>query len=467
MSAVPQKTFYLETFGCQMNVHDSEKVIGTLVHEGYRQVETVDQADLILYNTCSIRDKAEQKVFHRLADYKKLQAQGKKFGVLGCVAQQEGEKIFERAPHVSLVCGSASYRNLPQMLVQLEASKPEARELETGKPKAGSPIRITGLDDRETDECFETEFTARTNPHRGYITIIEGCDKFCAYCVVPFTRGKERSRTSESVLAEARQMADLGYTEIQLLGQNVNSYKDPAGKPGAGFFGKKKTFAELLAAVAEVPGIRRVRFTTSHPRDFGRDIVDAIDAVPTLCDHVHLPVQSGSDRVLSAMQRLYTRDQYLERIAWIKAAKREISITSDVIVGFPGETEEDFEQTLSLVDEVGYDSIFTFKYSPRPNTPSLALEDAIPDHEKSRRLEVLMSKQKEIQIARYKKYIGTVSEVMVEGRNEARAQWIGRTSQNKTLNFTAPETSTPEVGTYVPVRATASFPNSLLGELVI
>ena len=461
MSAAHQKTFYLETFGCQMNVHDSEKVIGTLVHEGYRQVQTVEQADLILYNTCSIRDKAEQRVFHRLADYKKLLAQGKKFGVLGCVAQQEGERIFERAPHVSLVCGSASYRNLPQMLVQLEAGsrKPEAA---FAKPEAGSPLRITGLDDRETDECFETEFTARTNPHRGYITIIEGCDKFCAYCVVPFTRGKERSRTSESVLAEARQMADLGYTEIQLLGQNVNSYKDPAGKPGA-----KKTFAELLAAVAEVPGIRRVRFTTSHPRDFGRDIVEAIDAVPTLCDHVHLPVQSGSDRVLSAMQRLYTRDQYLERIAWIKAAKREISITSDVIVGFPGETEGDFEQTLSLVDEVGYDSIFTFKYSPRPNTPSLALEDAIPDHEKSRRLEVLMSKQKEIQIARYKKYIGTVSEVMVEGRNDARAQWIGRTSQNKTLNFTAPETSTPEVGTYVPVRATASFPNSLLGELVI
>ncbi len=467
MSADPQKTFYLETFGCQMNVHDSEKLIGTLVHEGYRQVETVEQADLILYNTCSIRDKAEQKVFHRLADYKKLVAQGKKFGVLGCVAQQEGERIFERAPHVSLVCGSASYRNLPQMLVQLEAGKFGSPKPEARKPEPGIPLRITGLDDRETDECFETEFTARTNPHRGYITIIEGCDKFCAYCVVPFTRGKERSRTSESVLAEARQMADLGYTEIQLLGQNVNSYKDPAGKPGAGFSGKKKTFAELLAAVAEVPGIRRVRFTTSHPRDFGRDIVEAIDAVPTLCDHVHLPVQSGSDRVLNAMQRLYTREQYLERIAWMKAAKREISITSDVIVGFPGETEEDFEQTLNLVDEVGYDSIFTFKYSPRPNTPSLALEDVIPDQEKSRRLEVLMAKQKEIQIARYKKYIGTISEVMVEGRNEARAQWIGRTSQNKTLNFTAPEASAPKVGTYVPVRATASFPNSLLGELVI
>src|SRR6202142_2570421 len=442
MSSDSQKTFYLEVFGCQMNVHDSEKVVGTLLSQGYRQVSTVEEAGLILYNTCSIRDKAEQKVFHRLADYKKLQKQGKRFGVLGCVAQQEGEKIFERAPHVSMVCGSASYRNLPQMLVQLEAGKQ----------------RITGLDDRETDECFETEFTARTNPHRGYITIIEGCDKFCAYCVFPFTRGKERSRTSDSVLTEARQMADLGYTEIQLLGQIVNSYKDPAGK---------KTFAELLAAVGELSGIRRVRFTTSHPRDFGRDIIAAIDSVSTLCDHVHLPVQSGSDRVLDAMQRLYTREQYLERVAWMKAAKREISITSDMIVGFPGETEADFEQTLALIDEVEYDSIFCFKYSPRPNTPSLQLEDAIPDAEKSRRLIVLQEKQREIQRRRYQRHLGQVLEVMVEGRNEARGQWIGRTSQNKTLNFTAPPAVAPEVGSYIPVFTTVSFPNSLLGEMVI
>ena len=462
MSLDPQKTFYLETFGCQMNVHDSEKVIGTLIHEGYQQVNTVEEADLILYNTCSIRDKAEQKVFNRLNDYKKLLKQGKKFGVLGCVAQQEGEKIFERAPHVSLVCGSASYRNLPQMLAQLESAHPAVESSRSRKPQTVSLVRITGLDDRETEDCFETEFTARSNPHRGYITIIEGCDKFCAYCVVPFTRGKERSRTSDSVLAEARQMADLGYTEIQLLGQNVNSFKDPAGKPGG-----KKTFAELLAAVGEVPGIKRVRFTTSHPRDFGRDIIDAIDAVPTLCDHVHLPVQSGSDRMLSAMQRLYTRDQYLERIAWMKSAKRPISITSDIIVGFPGETEEDFAQTLSLLDEVGYDAVFTFKYSPRPNTPSLALEDAIPDQEKAHRLEVLMTRQKEIQITRYKRYIGETLEVMVEGRNDARRQYIGRTTHNKTLNFTAPETSVPQPGTYVRVRATQSFPNSLLGELVI
>src|SRR5450755_2647486 len=284
-----EKTFYLETFGCQMNAHDSEKVIGTLQHEGYRQVQSEEEAGLILYNTCSIRDKAEQKVFNRLNDYKKLHKAGKRFGVLGCVAQQEGEKIFERAPYVSLVSGSASYRKLPEMLARLEAGE----------------NRITGLDDRQTDETFETEFTARQNPYRGYITIIEGCDKFCAYCVVPYTRGKERSRTSASVLAEARRMAEAGYTEIQLLGQNVNSYHDREGK---------LTFAELLAAVGKVPGIRRVRFTTSHPRDFTPDIVAAIDSVPSLCDHVHLPVQSGSTRVLAAMQREYSREEYLERI---------------------------------------------------------------------------------------------------------------------------------------------------------
>jgi len=442
MSAGSEKTFYLETFGCQMNVHDSEKVVGTLISQGYRQVPSVEQADLILYNTCSIRDKAEQKVFHRLADFSELQKRGKKFAVLGCVAQQEGEKIFQRAPHVSLVCGSASYRNLPGMLVQIEAGK----------------SRITGLDDRETGQTFETEHTARGNPHRGYITIIEGCDKFCAYCVVPFTRGKERSRTSGSVLAEARRLADEGFTEVQLLGQNVNSYCDPAGK---------KSFAELLAAVGEIHGLRRVWFTTSHPRDFGNDIVAAIEAVPTLCDHVHLPVQSGSTRVLDAMQRLYTREQYLERIAWMKAARRRISITTDIMVGFPGETEQDFQETITLLDEVRYDGVFSFKYSPRPNTPALERIDSIPEERKAERLAVLNQRQREIQTALNRRHLGEVLEVMVEGRNEARRQWIGRTSQHKVLNFTTSPHQEPRAGQYVPVRVTATFPNSLLGEMVV
>src|SRR5271166_586161 len=437
-----QKTFYIETFGCQMNFHDSEKVVGTLISEGYAQVQREEEADLILYNTCSIRDKAEQKVFHRLADFKKLQKEGKRFAVLGCVAQQEGEKIFERAPHVSLVAGSASYRNLPKMLVQIESGA----------------TRVTGLDDRQTDQTFETEFTARTNPHRGYITIIEGCDKFCAYCVVPYTRGKERSRTSQSVLDEATRMADSGFTEIQLLGQNVSSYRDPAGK---------KSFAELLAAVGELRGIRRVRFTTSHPRDFTKDIVDAIDAVPTLCDHVNLPVQSGSSRVLEAMFRDYTRDEYLERIAWIKSSRREISLTTDVIVGFPGETEEEFRETLKLLTEAGYDGVFSFKYSPRPNTPALQYADSIPDAEKSRRLQVLQEHQRELQRASYRRHLGQTLEVMVEGKNPARGQMIGRTSQNKTLNFVVNHQAGPHIGDYVQVQVTQTFPNSLLGEITV
>jgi tRNA-2-methylthio-N6-dimethylallyladenosine synthase len=315
--------------------------------------------------------------------------------------------------------------------------------------------RITGLDDRQTDQTFDTEFTSRINPHRGYITIVEGCDKFCAYCVVPYTRGKERSRTSESVLAEARRIAGSGYTEIQLLGQNVNSYHDPSGK---------LSFAELLAAVGQVPGIRRVRFTTSHPRDFTRDIVQAIDAVPTLCDHVHLPVQSGSSRILKAMSREYTRDWYLERIAWIKAARREISMTTDIIVGFPGETEADLEDTATMLEEVGYDAVFAFKYSPRPNTPALTMADSIPEDEKSRRLQVILERQREVQKRSYTRHLGQELEVMIESHNHARGQVVGRSSQNKTVNFTVQQPILPAVGTYTTVRITQTFPNSLAGE---
>jgi tRNA-2-methylthio-N6-dimethylallyladenosine synthase len=252
-------------------------------------------------------------------------------------------------------------------------------------------------------------------------------------------------------------MAEAGFTEIQLLGQNVNSYKDPEGK---------RSFAELLTAVGEVPGIRRVRFTTSHPRDFTRDIVEAIDGVPALCDHVHLPVQSGSSKVLRLMGREYTREQYLERIGWIKSAKRAISITTDVIAGFPGETAEDFEETLTLLNEVQYDGVFAFKYSPRPNTPSLSMPDSVADEEKSRRLQILMEHQREIQRANYEKHVGQVLETMVEGVNPARGQVVGRTSQNKTLNFTTTQLIAPAPGVYVPVRVTKTFPNSLVGEAV-
>ena len=436
------KTFYIETFGCQMNAHDSEKVVGTLLSRGYQQLDEPDDAELVLYNTCSIRDKAEQKVFARLQEFKK-HSKTKTFGVLGCVAQQEGEKIFDRAPHVSLVAGSASYSKLPEMLVQIEAGHK----------------RVTGLS-LDTEDTFETPMTRRDNPHKAYITIIEGCDKNCSYCVVPYTRGPERSRTFASVLDEAAQLSAAGYTEIQLLGQNVNSYRAPDSDPSRPL---GADFADLLRRVGQVPGIRRVRFMTSHPRDFVKDIVDAIDENPVLCNHVHLPVQSGSTRVLKAMQRQYTREEYLRRIAWMKSTRRELTLTSDIIVGFPGETEQDLQDTLSLLTEVEYDAIFAFKYSKRPNTPALALEDQITEEEKSRRLLMVQEHQRAIQIRRNARHVGRAEEVMVEGYNPATKQWLGKTTQLKTIAFPA---EGELAGQYRRVMVTRAGPAALAGELI-
>jgi len=434
------KTFYLETFGCQMNVHDSEKVAGVLVGRGYQQVDTFDAAKLVLYNTCSIREKAAQKIYSRLGAYRKYPGEEKIIGVLGCVAQQEGEEIFERSPWVRLVCGSASYSKLPDLLAELENGN----------------RRVMGLD-KDTDATFETEITRRDNPFRAYLTIIEGCDKACSYCVVPFTRGPERSRASVSVLEEVRRLADAGYSEIQLLGQTVNSYSDPSSK--------RLSFAELLVAVAGVTGIHRVRVTTAHPRDFGRDIVEAIDAVPELCDHVHLPVQSGSTRILREMLRTYTREEYLEKIAMIREARRPISVTSDVIVGFPGETDEDVQETLSLLDAAQYDGVFAFQYSPRPNTSAQNMPDAIPEDEKGRRLARVMDLQREIQRARNEALVGETFEVLVDGASRRSGQWSGRASSNRILNFTSSQENL--LGEYVAVRVSSASPNCLVGEHVV
>jgi len=438
------RTFYIETFGCQMNDHDSEKVAGVLLRRGYRQVASPEDAILVFYNTCSIREKAAQKVFSRLGEFNPKNNwgvdSGKVIGVLGCLAQQEGEEIFERAPWVSLVCGSASYRKLPLLLARLEAGE----------------RRVSGLE-TDTDETFETELTRRDHPFRAYLTIIEGCDKGCTYCVVPYTRGPERSRASDSILREARELADVGYTEIQLLGQTVNSYRDPSNR--------HLTFSELLLAVAEISGIRRVRFMTSHPRDLGGDIVEAIDASVALCDHVHLPVQSGSTRVLRAMKRTYTREEYLEKIGLIRGARRPISITTDFIVGFPGETEEDFEQTLSLLDVAQYDGTFSFQYSPRPHTEAALMADPVPESEKARRLQALQERQRGIQVQRNQSLAGQTFEVLVEGASRRESQWTGRTSSNRVLNFTSSRADL--LGEYVRVRVTGAGPNSLTGEQCI
>jgi tRNA-2-methylthio-N6-dimethylallyladenosine synthase len=433
-------TFFLETFGCQMNEHDSEKVAGVLLARGYTQVETPEEASLVLYNTCSIREKAAHKVYSRLGELRGKLGEGKKIGVLGCVAQQEGEGIFERAPWVSLVCGSASYRNLPELLAQLEAGE----------------RRVSGLE-TDTDETFETEMTRRDNPWRAYLTIIEGCDKACSYCVVPQTRGPERSRRSDSILRELRQLVDLGYSEVQFLGQTVNSWADPSPR--------KMSFAELLLAAAELPGIRRVRFTTSHPSDFTKEIVEAIEANPAVCNHVHLPVQSGSPKVLRAMQRTYSREEYLGKIELIRGAKRPISITTDVIVGFPGESEADFEETLSLLDEVKYEGMFSFKFSPRPNTSALNMPDALPEEEKGRRLAVLQARQREIQTEENEALIGKTFEVLVEGKSRRENQWAGHTSCHRVLNLTSPSPNL--LGKYVDVKVTSAGPNSLAGEHIV
>ena len=437
ISTAPQRgTFYLETFGCQMNDHDSEKVAGVLLSRGYRQVDSIEAASFVLYNTCSIREKAAQKVFSRLGEFREMSGEPKKIGVLGCVAQQEGEKIFQRSPWVNLVCGSASYSKLPELLSQLEAGEK----------------RVTGLD-TDTDETFETELTRRDNPWRAYLTIIEGCDKACSYCVVPYTRGPERSRASDAVLRELRQLAALGYTEVQFLGQTVNSYADPS--PG------KMKFSRLLQAAAEMPGMRRVRFTTSHPRDFGADIIEAIESDEKICNHVHLPVQSGSARVLRAMQRTYSRDEYLEKIAMIRGAKRPISITTDIIVGFPGETETEFAETLSLLEAVKYEGVFSFKYSPRPNTPAESMADAIPEEEKSRRLAVLMELQRKIQTEANEKLLGQRFEVHVEGKSRKENQWSGHTSCHRVVNIFSVH---PDLlGRYITVEVKSATPNCLIG----
>ncbi len=413
-------TFFLETFGCQMNEHDSEKVAGLLMARGYQQVETPEAAGLILYNTCSIREKAAQKVFSRLGE--------------------EGEDIFSRAPWVSLVCGSASYRKLPELLAKVEAGEQ----------------RVTGLDN-DTDETFETEMTRRDNPWRAYLTIIEGCDKACAYCVVPFTRGPERSRDSARILQELKQLADFGYSEVQFLGQTVNSYADPSPR--------KMRFSELLVEAAQVPGIRRVRFTTSHPRDFTLDIIEAMDADPAICNHVHLPVQSGSTRVLRAMERTYSRSEYLEKIAMIRGAKRRTAITTDVIVGFPGETEADFCETLSLLDEVKYDGVFSFKYSPRPNTAASSMPDAIREEEKSRRLALLQEKQRLIQAETLQSFAGEIFEVHVDGRSKKENSWYGHSSCNRVISLNSIKADL--LGQYVQARVTGCTPNSLFGEDIL
>ncbi|MBI4457073.1 MAG: tRNA (N6-isopentenyl adenosine(37)-C2)-methylthiotransferase MiaB [Acidobacteria bacterium] len=437
------KTFYIETHGCQMNVHDSEKVAGLLAGRGLIPVASPEAADVLLLNTCSIREKAEQKVYSRLGEFRALKKRKPSFvlAVLGCVAQQEAMDLIEKAPFVDLVVGTHRYHEIPHLLEQVRVH---------GRP-------IVRIERMEDPEPVEIDTVLRENNFRANVTIMEGCNKFCTFCVVPHTRGPERCRPSWQILEEVRRLVDAGYVEVLLLGQNIDSYQDPSSR--------KWKFAELLKAIGEVPGIRRVRFTTNHPKDFTPDILAVLERTPTICNWVHLPVQSGSSRVLRRMKRLYNLDEYLDIINSIKTLEKKIALSTDIIVGFPGETDEDFEETLSLVDRVQYESIFSFKYSPRPNTPALKLEarEGVPETAKQWRLNRLQSMQRRIQEHQNRQLVGTVQEVLVEGRARDGEKWFGRTPSNKIVNFD-PDHVVP--GQFLDILIVGFGPNSLQGQPV-
>lgn len=436
-----KRAFYIETFGCQMNELDSEKVSGLLVNQGMVPVSSLDEADVILLNTCAIRDKAIQKVYSRLGELRRRKEKKPDLiiGVLGCGAQMEGAHFVEKVNGVDLVTGPQKIHAVPKML---ETILTERRAVvETSDEASPQPAEINNI--------------LRENRFRAMITIMEGCDQSCTFCVVPFTRGRAKHRPSDRVISEVKRLASNGYVEVLLLGQNVNSYVDPSPA--------QFNFAKLLEAVGRIDGIKRVRFTSPHPKYFTEDVVDVITNVPTICNHVHMPVQSGSSRLLDRMNREYTRDTYLEKVSALKKSPRGINLSTDIIVGFPGETEADFDQTLSLLDEVQYDSIFSFKYSPRPNTAAEKFPDTVAEEEKSRRLSVLQEKQRSIQEKNNKRYIDRVEEVLVERFARSKYALSGRTPGNKVVNFNGPSDL---VGSFVKVRITESGANSLQGELV-
>jgi tRNA-2-methylthio-N6-dimethylallyladenosine synthase len=435
------KKLYIETFGCQMNVNDSETMVTLLKDLDYEPTDSAAKADLILLNTCCIRAKAEQKVYSQLGRLKSLKIREKKvlLGVGGCIAQQEGERLLKRVPYLDLVFGTHSLHLLPDMV----------RAAEKGERLSRNDF----LDPESRLDLFPRRETAGGVAR--FVTVIQGCDNFCSYCIVPYVRGREISRRSGEILQEIRELSEAGVREVTLLGQNVNSYgiKSPE-EPG---------FAELLHRVAELDGIERIRFTTSHPKDMSPSLIDCFAELPKLCSHVHLPAQSGSDRVLKAMNRGYTRREYLDRIAALKKARPGLTITGDMIVAFPGETEEDFRQTLSLMEEVGYTDLFSFIFSARPETAAAKLPDTLTRKEKQERLDRLQQLQHLMTRERNKSQLGSLQEVLVEGPSRRGDQVFGRTSGNRIVNIAADPSL---VGQIVTVRIVEAFQNSLLGEIV-
>jgi tRNA-2-methylthio-N6-dimethylallyladenosine synthase len=436
------KSFHIITFGCQMNEHDSERMSGILQSQGLVHAATIDEAEMVILNTCSIREKAEQKFYSELGRLTHLKGRdGKRMtiAVTGCIAQQEGKKLLSRTPSIDLVIGPSDIARLSNIVEQ--------------RRDGDRPIVETGGDPEYHHKLVPI---ARINGLKAWVSIMYGCDNFCTYCVVPYLRGRERSRSPQDIIDEVKGLADRGYREITFLGQNVNSYGKGLEPPCS--------FPELLHQVEKIDGIERIRFVTSHPRDLSDELVGAIRDLPKVCESIHLPVQSGSDRVLASMNRRYTSEEYRRKVLRLRDAVPAVSLTTDIIVGFPGERDEDFAMTLQILRDVQFDTLFAFKYSKRPGTRALDLPGHIPEQIKEDRLEQVFSLQKEITLRKNNRHVGTVQEVLVEGGSRKGGTMTGRTRGNMAVNFTGPRHLR---GSLVNIRITSAGPNSLSGDLCV
>ncbi|MBK5275489.1 MAG: tRNA (N6-isopentenyl adenosine(37)-C2)-methylthiotransferase MiaB [Desulfuromonadales bacterium] len=435
------KNLYIETFGCQMNVNDSERIVSMLADAGYSPDPVLKKADMILLNTCSVRGGAEERVYNRLENLRVLKKANRRLviGVGGCVAQHEGELLLEKFPWVDLVFGTHNLHLLPDMV---KAAEQGQRRSET-----------SFIDNDQRLELFPA--VQESSRVSRFVTIMQGCDNFCSYCIVPFVRGREVSRRSDEIREEVRLLAESGVKEIVLLGQNVNSYGlNTPDQP---------SFAGLIRQLAEIEGIRRIRFTTSHPKDMSDELIACFSDIPKVCGQIQLPAQSGSNAVLKRMNRGYTRESYLDRIRALKSARPGIVITGDMIVGFPGETEEDFEQTMALIEEVRYADVYSFVYSPRPGTRAAEFPEEITREQKQERLERLLKVVRRITLEINSSFTGTIQSILVEGLGKRPGQVSGRADSGKTVNFIG---SPDLIGSFVDVRIVAAYQNSLAGEII-
>ena len=438
------KKMYIQTYGCQMNQYDSERIAQVMRRANYTLTDEPANADLLLLNTCSVRDKAEQKVYSALGSWREIKQHksGVIIGVGGCVAQQEGDRLLKRIAHLDIVFGTHNIHKLPEMIEQVESA--HAR-----------PVEIAFY--RNASYMEDPDGRAHVQGAKAFVTIMQGCNKVCSFCIVPHVRGREVSRSSEKIIAEIKSLTTQGVKEVMLLGQNVNSY----GKTSAG----EISFAELLQRVDAVEGLSRIRFTTSHPQDLSADLIEAYATLDKVCEHLHLPVQSGSDSVLERMRRGYTRSEYLGRIDRLRQRCPEVALSTDIIVGFPGETDDDFERTLELLSQVEYDEIYSFMYSPRIQTVSAKLyNDDVLEEKKKERLKQVQNVQQEISLRKNKQKIGRSEEVLIDGLSRNRAQVMGRTRSNRIVNIVGRGNL---IGEMVNARIIAATANSLVGELTI